>query len=154
MAGVVIGMTPNAALVATILYGWWSNHSYKSALVFAASSSFLGNVAYALALKHDSIWLVMVGRGLNGFGSARSINRENLGWQIMLSHSSDFRLTMLFYVHLFFIRASHRTFHSGHFFEERQNISIGSIRESISIEVHSPMSQSLDSYLPTLLHVM
>lgn len=76
MAGIVIGMTPNAALVATVLYAFWSNHSYKPALIFAASCSLLGNVAYALALSYDSIELVMIGRFLNGFGSARSINRE------------------------------------------------------------------------------
>ncbi len=82
MAGIVIGMTPNAALVATVLYGWWSNHSYKSALVFAAACSFTGNVAYALALKYDSINLILLGRALNGFGSARSINRESSGWSL------------------------------------------------------------------------
>lgn len=76
MAGIVIGMTPNAALVATVLYGWWSNHSYKSALVFAAVCSFSGNIAYALALQYDSIHLILLGRTLNGFGSARSINRR------------------------------------------------------------------------------
>ena len=76
MAGIVIGMTPNAALIATVLYGWWSNHSYKSALIFAGSCSVLGNIAYALALKHNSISLIMTGRFLNGFGSARSINRK------------------------------------------------------------------------------
>ncbi|KAL7456903.1 LOW QUALITY PROTEIN: hypothetical protein ACHAWC_008601 [Mediolabrus comicus] len=76
MGGIVIGMTPNAALVATILYGWWSNHSYKSALIFAATCSVLGNITYALALSYNSIWLVMIGRFLNGFGSARSINRR------------------------------------------------------------------------------
>lgn len=78
MAGVVIGMTPNAALAATVLYGWWSNHSYKSALAFAASCSLLGNVAYALALRHGSMHLILLGRGLNGFGSARAINRESM----------------------------------------------------------------------------
>ena len=76
--GVVIGMTPNAALAATVLYGWWSNHSYKSALAFAASCSLLGNVAYALALRHGSMHLILLGRGLNGFGSARAINRESM----------------------------------------------------------------------------
>ncbi|KAL9186431.1 hypothetical protein ACHAXT_005669 [Thalassiosira profunda] len=76
MAGIVIGMTPNAALIATVLYGWWTNHSYKSAIIFAGTSSVIGNVAYALALKHNSIALVMIGRFFNGFGSARSINRR------------------------------------------------------------------------------
>lgn len=76
MSGAVIGMTPNAALVATVLYGWWSNHSYKSALTFAALSSFLGNLFYASALHYDSTAFVMIGRALNGFGSARAINRR------------------------------------------------------------------------------
>ena len=76
MAGIVIGMTPNAALIATVLYGWWSNHSYKSALIFASTCSVLGNITYALALYYNSITLIMIGRFLNGFGSARSINRR------------------------------------------------------------------------------
>lgn len=76
MAGIVIGMTPNAALIATVLYGWWSNHSYKSALIFASTCSVLGNITYALALHYNSITLIMIGRFLNGFGSARSINRR------------------------------------------------------------------------------
>ena len=29
MAGIIIGMTPLAALVSTILYSWWTSHSYK-----------------------------------------------------------------------------------------------------------------------------
>lgn len=76
MAGIIIGMTPNAALLATVLYGWWSNYSYKPALLFAASSSVVGNIFYALALHHNSLTMIMVGRFLNGFGSARSINRR------------------------------------------------------------------------------
>ena len=79
LAGVVIGMTPNAALVATVLYAWWSNHSYKSTLIFffAISCTLLGNIFYAMALSYNSITMVMFGRILNGFGSAaRSINRR------------------------------------------------------------------------------
>ena len=29
LAGIIIGMTPIAALVSTILYSWWTSHSYK-----------------------------------------------------------------------------------------------------------------------------
>jgi hypothetical protein len=76
MAGIILGMTPNAALIATVLYGWWSNYAYKSALLFAAGSSLLGNLCYALALRHHSIHMIILGRFLNGFGSARSINRR------------------------------------------------------------------------------
>jgi MFS family permease len=69
-------MTPNAALVATVLYGWWSNFSYRNALIFAACCSVLGNISYALALRYDSLNMVLIGRFLNGFGSARAINRR------------------------------------------------------------------------------
>ena len=75
-AGIIIGMTPNAALLATVLYGWWSNYSYKSALIFAATSSWVGNICYAMALHYNSLTLVLIGRFCNGFGSARSINRR------------------------------------------------------------------------------
>jgi Na+/melibiose symporter-like transporter len=76
MSGIIIGMTPNAALLATVLYGWWSNHSYRHAILFAGCSSVLGNVLYALALHYNSLTMVLLGRFFNGFGSARSINRR------------------------------------------------------------------------------
>jgi len=76
MSGYIIGMTPNAALIATVLYGFWSNYSYRNPLIFAAVSSFCGNIFYALALRYNSINMVLIGRFLVGFGSARSINRR------------------------------------------------------------------------------
>jgi MFS family permease len=76
LAAIIIGMTPIAALVSTLLYSWWTSYSYKSALVFASCCSLLGNVFYAMGLPFDSLTLVLVGRLLNGFGSARSINRR------------------------------------------------------------------------------
>jgi predicted MFS family arabinose efflux permease len=75
-AGAIIGMTPCAALVASVLYSWWSNRSYKDALLFAASCSVLGDVLYALALPFNSVSLIFIGRILNGFGGARAINRR------------------------------------------------------------------------------
>ena len=94
LAGIIIGMTPNAALVATVLYAWWSNYSYKSAILFAAMCSLMGNVCYAMALSHRSLALVMLGRFLNGFGSARSINRrfiaDNFSKRQRTAASADF----------------------------------------------------------------
>ena len=69
-------MTPIAALASTLLYSWWTNHSYKAALIFASTCSIVGNVLYALGLPFDNIMLLILGRLLNGFGSARSINRR------------------------------------------------------------------------------
>jgi hypothetical protein len=76
LASIIIGMTPIAALASTVLYSWWTSYSYKSALVFASTCSVLGNLCYGAGLPLDSITLVMLGRLLNGFGSARSINRR------------------------------------------------------------------------------
>lgn len=76
LAALIIGMTPVAALVSTVLFSWWTNHSYKNALIFASSCSLIGNVFYAVGLPCDSLQLVMIGRLMNGFGSARSINRR------------------------------------------------------------------------------
>jgi len=76
LAGVIIGMTPCAAMVASVLYSWWSNHSYKDALLFSAACAMLGDILYALALPFNSVTLILVGRLLNGFGGARAINRR------------------------------------------------------------------------------
>ena len=76
LAGVIIGMTPCAALVASVLYSWWSNRSYRHALLFAATCSIVGDILYALALPFKSISLIFLGRLLNGFGGARAINRR------------------------------------------------------------------------------
>jgi hypothetical protein len=75
-SSLIIGMTPVAALVSTVLYSWWTSYSYKSALVFASTCSLLGNIMYAMGLPCNSLTYVLVGRLLNGFGSARSINRR------------------------------------------------------------------------------
>jgi MFS family permease len=76
LASLIIGMTPVAALVSTLLYSWWTNHSYKAALIFASICSAIGNLLYAAGLPAHSLILVMLGRLWNGFGSARSINRR------------------------------------------------------------------------------
>ena len=69
-------MTAFAALGSTILYSYWTSYSYKSALIFASACSAVGNVLYASGLPFQSLTLVMLGRLMNGFGSARSINRR------------------------------------------------------------------------------
>ncbi|CAB9529822.1 SPX domain-containing membrane protein OsI [Seminavis robusta] len=84
---------------------WWTSYSYKSALVFASTCSIVGNLFYALGLPCQSLTFVMIGRLLNGFGSARSINRRALGMaagpaiasllHIGYSESSDDRIGSL-----------------------------------------------------------
>lgn len=76
LAGIIIGMTSFAALASTILYSWWTTRSYKAALIFASTCSIVGNILYALGLPCQNLILVLFGRLLNGFGSARAINRR------------------------------------------------------------------------------
>ena len=76
VASIIIGMTAVSALVSTLLYSWWTSYSYKSALIFASTCSVVGNLFYAAGLPCNSLSIVMFGRLLNGFGSARSINRR------------------------------------------------------------------------------
>lgn len=76
MSGMIIGMTPCAALLSAVLYSWWANHSYKNALLFASVCSLMGNILYALALPLNNVWYIIFGRLLNGFGGARAINRR------------------------------------------------------------------------------
>jgi len=85
LSGIIIGMTPWAALVSSILYSWWANHSYKSALIFASACSLIGNVLYALALPCNSLTMVIIARLLNGFGGARAINRRYIA-DVFTSH--------------------------------------------------------------------
>mmetsp|Transcript_13049 Transcript_13049/g.27766 ORF Transcript_13049/g.27766 Transcript_13049/m.27766 type:complete len:1004 (-) Transcript_13049:71-3082(-) len=75
-AGIIIGMTPVAVIGSSVLYSWWSSYSYKRALIFASFCCMIGNIVYALALPCDSLTMVLVGRMLTGFGSARVINRR------------------------------------------------------------------------------
>lgn len=86
LSGVIIGMTPCAALVASVLYSWWSNYTYKRALLFAATCSILGDLLYALALPFNSLSLVILGRLLNGFGGARAINRRYIADAVSRRH--------------------------------------------------------------------
>ncbi|KAL7554577.1 hypothetical protein ACHAWF_018061 [Thalassiosira exigua] len=75
-AGIIIGMTPMAVLGSSIVYSWWSSYSYKKAILFASFSCIVGNIVYALALPCQSLKMVLLGRLLTGFGSARVINRR------------------------------------------------------------------------------
>ena len=78
-AGIIIGMTPMAVILSSVLYSWWSSYSYKRALMFASVCCSVGNIVYALALPCNSLKMVLLGRLLTGFGSARVINRRYIG---------------------------------------------------------------------------
>ncbi|KAJ7550770.1 hypothetical protein O6H91_07G117600 [Diphasiastrum complanatum] len=78
MNGVIIGAMPLTALVSSLVYSWWSNYSYTAPLIFSTLLLISGNFMYAVALYYNSVWLLIIGRGLSGLGGARAINRRFL----------------------------------------------------------------------------
>ncbi|CAK4680393.1 unnamed protein product [Aphanomyces euteiches] len=76
LSGIIVGMTPVASMLSAVLYSWWANRSFRNPLIFSTLCLVLGNLLYAIALSYNSITMVLVGRVLNGFGGARSINRR------------------------------------------------------------------------------
>mmetsp|Transcript_119 Transcript_119/g.132 ORF Transcript_119/g.132 Transcript_119/m.132 type:complete len:924 (+) Transcript_119:41-2812(+) len=73
----LIGMSSVAAIIAAFLYSfWYTNASFKSALIFSTICPLVGNVIYAMAIPHHSVGIALYGRFLCGFGSAEVINRQ------------------------------------------------------------------------------
>lgn len=76
MSGVIIGLCPAAALVSSLLYSAWSNHSFKQPLLACIACGILGNILYGAALQCNSANMLILGRLLTGFGGPRVISRR------------------------------------------------------------------------------
>ncbi|XP_038726048.1 SPX domain-containing membrane protein At4g22990-like isoform X2 [Tripterygium wilfordii] len=76
VCGIVIGAMAVAQVFSSVYFSAWSNKSYFRPLVFSSIVLFVGNVMYALAYDLNSIVVLLVGRLLCGFGSARAVNRR------------------------------------------------------------------------------
>lgn len=76
VCGVVIGSMAVAQVFSSVYFSAWSNKSYFRPLVFSSIVLFLGNVCYAMAYDMNSLTVLIIGRLLCGFGSARAVNRR------------------------------------------------------------------------------
>lgn len=76
LSGLIIGLTPAAALLSSLVYSMWSNHSFKDPILCCILCAFTGNVFYGMALQWDASWMILVGRLLTGFGGPRVISRR------------------------------------------------------------------------------
>ncbi|KAF5729940.1 Major Facilitator Superfamily with SPX (SYG1/Pho81/XPR1) domain-containing protein isoform 1 [Tripterygium wilfordii] len=76
VCGIVIGAMAVAQVFSSVYFSAWSNRSYFRPLVFSSIVLFVGNAMYALAYDLNSITVLLVGRLLCGFGSARAVNRR------------------------------------------------------------------------------
>ena len=76
MSGMMIGMSPWFALISSVGYSIWTNHSYRQPMIFACALTFVGNLLYASAGSFQSMTLCLIGRALTGLGATRIINRR------------------------------------------------------------------------------
>ncbi|GMY30195.1 SPX domain-containing membrane protein At4g22990-like [Fagus crenata] len=76
VCGIVIGAMAVAQVFSSVYFSAWSNKSYFKPLVFSSIVLFLGNIMYALAYDLNSLAVLLIGRLLCGFGSARAVNRR------------------------------------------------------------------------------
>ncbi|KAL0408411.1 UNVERIFIED_CONTAM: SPX domain-containing membrane protein [Sesamum radiatum] len=76
VCGVVIGAMAVAQVFSSVYFSAWSNKSYYRPLVFSSIVLCIGNAMYAMAYDLDSLSVLLLGRLLCGFGSARAVNRR------------------------------------------------------------------------------
>ena len=86
-SGIIVGMTPIAAMISAVLCSWWTNYSFKRPLLCSAMLLTIGNLLYALAYdmpvagggESDWNWrlfMLLGGRFICGLGGARALNRR------------------------------------------------------------------------------
>ncbi|KAJ7562813.1 hypothetical protein O6H91_03G085100 [Diphasiastrum complanatum] len=76
LCGMIIGSMAVAQLVSSVYFSAWSNRSYFRPLIFSSLVLLLGNILYAIAYDLQSLPVLLIGRLLCGFGSARAVNRR------------------------------------------------------------------------------
>ncbi|MCO5583217.1 hypothetical protein L7F22_037125 [Adiantum nelumboides] len=90
VSGVIIGSMPLTATVSAVIFTLWSNKTYKAPLVVSTLLLIIGNLSYALALPLNSVWLLLLGRALEGLGCARAINRRYIMHEVPQSKIRNF----------------------------------------------------------------
>jgi len=78
LSGLIMGMTPFAAIFCTFIYSKWTNNSYKQPLIFSSFCFIVGNILYSLAHPFRSLFVMGIGRFFIGLASARVVNRRYL----------------------------------------------------------------------------
>ena len=76
VSGAVIGCADIMAIIVSVAYSVWTNHSYKQPLIFASIVCLVGNLLVTLAYDWGGLPLLFIGRLLTGTGAARALNRR------------------------------------------------------------------------------
>ncbi len=86
MSGLIIGLSPAAALVSALVYSIWTNYSFKDPLVAAVFLAVVGNLMYATALQCESPTMLFLGRIVSGLGAPRGIARRYISDHVSQKH--------------------------------------------------------------------
>lgn len=82
LTGLVLSMTPFAAILSTFFYSQLVNTGYKFPYFISCGCFVVGNLFYSLADYKKSVILMAVGRIFVGLGGARVVNRRYLLEQV------------------------------------------------------------------------
>ncbi|CAK9020487.1 SPX domain-containing membrane protein Os04g0573000 [Durusdinium trenchii] len=85
-SGVIVAMTPMAALISAVGYSYWSNYSFKAPLFVSAVFLVSGNLMYALAWDLELTSFILLGRFVSGLGGCRAVNRRYIADNISVEH--------------------------------------------------------------------
>jgi hypothetical protein len=66
LSGLIIGLSPFAALLSALLFSVWTNYSFRQPLIVCLFLLGTGNLLYALALQCNSTKMLFVGRLMTG----------------------------------------------------------------------------------------
>lgn len=86
MSGLIIGLSPMAALISAVVFSFWTNYSFKSPLLVSLVFLAVGNLLYASALQYQSVPMMFMGRLLSGLGAPRGIARRYIADYVSLTH--------------------------------------------------------------------
>ena len=89
LSGLIIGLSPLAALVSAMIYSVWTNYSFKQPLVTSLLFLVSGNLFYAMALQCHSPHYIFVGRLLTGLGGPRGITRRYIADHVSLADRTE-----------------------------------------------------------------
>lgn len=89
MSGLIIGLSPLAALVSAVVFSAWTNHSFKRPLVVSLLFLVFGNLFYAVALQFKSVTLIFIGRMMTGLGAPRGICRRYIADHVSVDNRTQ-----------------------------------------------------------------
>jgi hypothetical protein len=77
-SGLIMGFTPLAAIISTIMFSRWTNKEYKWPMLLTLLFFMIGSLLYIFAWNAGSVLMLGFGRFFIGLGSGRMINRRYL----------------------------------------------------------------------------